>query len=152
MESSASHIALLAPVPLEHLLDGAEVAQQQGKVAFGSRAFELFRKLDEIREGLAVDVYIYASHTNRMPKLEVSWQGRYVGTVENPRADDLQFRPPSTLGEEGLGYWALHWHVEELRELLSPERIPTADLTGWDKKKPYGRGFAPEGPLLIEHP
>jgi len=36
-------LGLLASVPLDHLLDGLEVCQEQGKVAFGTRAWEAFR-------------------------------------------------------------------------------------------------------------
>lgn len=59
---TAAHIALLAPVPLEHLLDGETTARTEGKVAFGSRKWDTFRQLDALREGMPVDVYIYASH------------------------------------------------------------------------------------------
>jgi hypothetical protein len=41
--SNTQEVALLAPVPLEHLIDGVAVCDQQGKVAFGSRAWEIFR-------------------------------------------------------------------------------------------------------------
>ncbi|MGY3138428.1 hypothetical protein ACVWZM_009110 [Bradyrhizobium sp. USDA 4501] len=41
--------AILAPVPLEHLQSGADIAHKTGFVAFGSRKWELFRKVDELR-------------------------------------------------------------------------------------------------------
>lgn len=47
--------ALLAPVPHDHLLDGADVCANRGKVAFGSRAWEVIRRLDdEAAPGAAV--------------------------------------------------------------------------------------------------
>lgn len=46
LQQPAGNIALLAPVPLHHLQDGYQVARQQGKVAFGSMKWELFRELD----------------------------------------------------------------------------------------------------------
>lgn len=61
--STIKEVALLAPVPLEFLIEGIAVCDRQGKVAFGSRAWEIFRKLDELRNGQPVDVYIYASHS-----------------------------------------------------------------------------------------
>jgi len=79
---TAAHIALLAPVPLEHLVDGQKTAESEGKVAFGSRAWEVFRELDTRRKGMPVDVYIYASHSDGQREFEVSWHGRYVGHVE----------------------------------------------------------------------
>lgn len=62
MTHTAANIALLAPVPLEHLTDGQMKIMSDGKVAFGSKAFERFLKRDELRKGLPVDVYIYKSH------------------------------------------------------------------------------------------
>ena len=62
MTISAKNVALLAPVPEEHLLDGVNVIHVEGRVAFGSRAWEVFRELDALRKGDPVDVYIYASH------------------------------------------------------------------------------------------
>lgn len=56
-------IALLAPVPLVHLEDGVDVSERKGKVAYGSTAWEFFKKLDEDRGGLAVETFIYASHS-----------------------------------------------------------------------------------------
>jgi hypothetical protein len=62
MTTTTATVALLAPVPLEHLVDGVEVCAREGKVAFGSRAWEVFKQLDEIRAEAPVDVYVYASH------------------------------------------------------------------------------------------
>ena len=43
--------ALLAPVPLEHLQSGREVAEKEEYVAFGTRKWELLRRLDEMCGG-----------------------------------------------------------------------------------------------------
>jgi hypothetical protein len=51
-------IALLAPVPLEHLEDGIDICRKQGKVAFGSRAWEIFRELDALRNGRPISAFI----------------------------------------------------------------------------------------------
>jgi hypothetical protein len=74
---TASNVALLAPVPFEHLNDGQEVVQKEGKVAFGSRAWETFRELDKLRKGMPVDVYIYESHGGGHYDFKVSWRARY---------------------------------------------------------------------------
>ena len=52
------HFALLAPVPLEHLRSGQKVSEQKGFVAFGTRKWEMLRKLDEMREGAPIPVLI----------------------------------------------------------------------------------------------
>jgi hypothetical protein len=150
-------VALLAPVPLEHLLDGAEVCVKEGKVAFGSRAWEVFRKLDEIRGNTVVDVYIYASQSVPGGIPEVSWHARYVGQVESvggAHPDGMRYRPPSTAKypDDNVGHWAVYWEVESLGQLEPGERIRIKDLRGLDKARYYAAGFVPEGPLLIEHP
>ena len=50
---TASNIALLAPVPLEHLTSALEVLEVEEKVAFGSKAFLVFHELDRQRKGLS---------------------------------------------------------------------------------------------------
>lgn len=157
MVTIALNVALLAPVPLEHLQDGQEVCATEGRVAFGSRAWEVFRQLDALRGGMPVDVYIYASHSGRSPQFEVSWQALYirqVDSVNGAHPEDMRFRPPSTAkyADDNQGYWAVFWEVEALRELSEPRRIRLADFTGLRKRRVYGRNFVPEGPLLIEHP
>ena len=57
-----SDFSILAPVPLEHLQSGRAIASATGFVAFGSRKWELFRKVDELRGGARVPVLIYPSH------------------------------------------------------------------------------------------
>lgn len=74
----AYDLALLAPVPLVHLQDGAVVCAQESKVAFGSRAWELFRELDNLRNDSLVDVYIYASQAPGA-RPEATWHARYLG-------------------------------------------------------------------------
>jgi hypothetical protein len=154
---TCSNVALLAPVPLEHLVDGRLVAQQRGRVAFGSRVFELFRELDKLRHGLPVDVYIYPSHAGGVRVFEVSWRGVYVGSVESQdgaHPEGMKYRPPSTAKypADNLGLWAVFWEVAELQEIVQSKRMSVGQFTGFGKKKSYGHSFPPEGPLLVEHP
>jgi hypothetical protein len=133
------------------------VAVTEGRVAFGSRAWEVFRELDLLRKGVPIDVYIYASHSNVTPMFEASWHGRYIGHVESvggAHPAGMQYRPPSTAqyAKDSSGKWALFWEVEDLRELPPHDRLHLANLTGFGKRKSYGSPFVPEGPLLIEHP
>ena len=150
-------VALLAPVPEEHLLDGAVVCAQQGKVAFGSRAFETFLELDGIRDGAPVDVYIYASHTLRDGPAKATWAATYVGQAKAPggaHPDGRRYRPPSTFEYESdnKGHWALFWEVADLRRLSEEEAILVRDMRGWKHKSKYDKFFIPEGPLIIERP
>lgn len=142
-------LAILAPVPEEHLLSWQKDGQET-KVAFGSMAFELFRQADELRGEKAVKVFIYASLAENRPlNSQVSWKGWYVGHVPSrsgryPRG--MKYRPPSTASEKPT--WAIFWEVEELQPLSSP--IAIASLRGLGKKSNYPSRFTPEEPLLIE--
>ena len=80
-----SKFAILAPVPLEHLESGEEIARDKGFVAFGSRKFELFRDIDERRKGKRVPVLICPSHEDSGSNISnfVSWFGWYVGGEES---------------------------------------------------------------------
>jgi hypothetical protein len=151
---TASNVALLAPVPLAHLTDGAAVANEKGKVAFGSRAWEVFRRLDGLRDGLPVEVWIYASHAHVGGPPKATWRARYIGHVETPTGahpDGSKFRPPSTTegGEDKAGHWGLFWEVEDLRELAPQEAMLVTRFQGFDRKSRYAKLFVPEGPLLV---
>ncbi len=157
MTTTAAHVALLAPVPLEHLVSGWAVARSEGKVAFGTRAWKVFRDLDELRERMPVDAYLYASQTTQSRALEVSWQAVYVGQIESiggAHPDGMRYRPSSTAkyANDSVGKWAVFWEVRDLREITPKKRLALACLSGFGKKRAYGPAFWPEGPLLIEHP
>jgi len=154
---TASNVALLAPVPKEHLDDGRETVLAKGKVAFGSRAWETFRKLDELRKGTPVDVYIYESDGGGHIDYLTSWRGRYIGHVDSDlgaHPAGMTFRPPSTekYPTDNAGYWAVFWELDSLEPVNPGERIHVSQFTPYGKKKAYGHAFSPEGPLLIEHP
>src|SRR2546428_8326838 len=101
MPEVARHIALLAPVPLRHLGSGLVVCDREGRVAFGSAAFDVFHRLDSERHELLVDVYIYASHAD-IVRPEVSWRARYVrfvaGVFGGVHELGMKLRPPTTEG------------------------------------------------------
>lgn len=153
---TASNIALLAPVPIEHLISGKEVCGREGKIAFGSNVFELFRELDNERAGLEVDVFFYASKSGAVDQT-VSWHGVYVGNVESiggAHPDGMRFRPPTTARypEDNSGHWGIFYEVRELKELGDDDRLAVSDLTGYGKGRRYKDDFPPRRPYLIEHP
>jgi hypothetical protein len=150
-------VALLAPVPLEHLQSGLSVCINEGKVAFGSRAWEVFRDLDMARSGAPVDVYIYASGDLQNERLEASWYGRYVGHVEargGSHPAGMRFRPQTTekYPTDNKGHWAVFWELDQLRELSPSERIATGKFIGYKTNKEYKTNFVPEGPMLVIRP
>lgn len=157
---NASNIALLAPVPLEHLFSALDVLKTESKVAFGSMAFLLFHELDAKRKGLPVDVYIYASGRAENLDGPPFWRATYLGFVGSKDSkpgshpDGMKYRPKSTekYASDNEGHWGIFWEVVDLRPATSKDWFPIAEMTGYGKKKCYGKPFAPEGPILIEHP
>lgn len=156
--SAVTHkVSLLASVPEVHLQSGAEICRNEGFVAFGSMAWELFRKLDVLRDGLPVEVLIYPSHAGESVDYTVRWRGKYIGHVHSEggaHPDGMRHRPPTTTSnpEDNLGHWAVFWHVSDLQPLSDEEAIPIGRLRGYGKKQPYGRGFVPRGPVIVEAP
>lgn len=149
--------AILAPVPEEHLISGRKVAETEGYVAFGSRKWELFRKIDELRGGATVPVLIYPSHEDADAKVSfiVSWTGIYVGSEETQNGSHslgMKHRPSTTAqyATDNNGHWAVFWHVKDLTELPRDQLRPISDFQtikgGWRKDKP------PRGPELVAIP
>jgi hypothetical protein len=157
MTSSDLEIALLAPVPEEHLKSGMTTCVKAGKVAFGSRAWQVFRDLDVARDGEPVQVFIYGSHSIKHGAPKVRWRGTYIGHVEakaGAHPDGIMFRPDSTDQHEpdNQGHWAVFWELTDLVELAKDEAIPINAFRGWTSKKNYPSSYIPEGPLLVETP
>jgi len=146
-------VALLAPVPLVHLETGLTVFQAKGKVAFGSREWNAFYKLNEISGGRPVDVYIYASWAGVKEVWAATWHGIYIGYVESiggAHPNGMEFRPESTKTDTNDS--AIFWEIKELRRLPEAEHRPLNNFIGYDKKVTYKKNFKPERPLLVEHP
>ena len=151
------NIALLAPVPREHLDSALNTVQKVAKVAFGSRKWDVFDKLDKKREGKPVNVYIYESYGDGQYDFRVSWHARYLGKLEavNGAHPNKDFRPDSTAkypGDNEGGDWVLFWEVDSLQKLPELERVHVGTFAAYGKKKPYGNSFAPRGPLLVNQP
>lgn len=156
--------AILAPVPEIHLVSGLEAiaaqvdsddvtAQALPKVAFGSMAFEILRKADELRKERTVEVLIYASDAegDRPLNSEVGWRARYIGHLPSRSGrypGKSLFRPKAAATEKPI--WAVYWEVQELEKLKTP--IPIATLQVLGQKTNCKSRFVPESPVLIEYP
>lgn len=153
-----SAVALLAPVPLVHLMYGKETCDAHGRVAFGTRAWEVFQKLDVIRGNAPVNVYIYASHDRNSDRLEVSWLGRYMHfqSTSNGKHPNATLRPSSTHEEDKVfdikTSWVGFWELDQLESLPNHEHIATGSFVGYESGKLYKRNFVPEGPTLVIQP
>jgi len=156
MTETTKNVALLAPVPENLLIDGEQVCVAQGEVAFGSRAYQVFRDLDAERCGEPVDVYIYASHADGKRAAVATWTARYVRSVEatpsgrHPEGLGMRPRVGADAPGENRGHWAVYWHLANLRRMARPLQIK--DLQGLNASKCYRANFVPERPLRIEHP
>lgn len=129
---NSSELAILAPVPDIHLESACVVAAKSGFVAFGSRCYDQFLRIDELREGQELPVLIYPSQENESETchFEIKWIGRYRGWVaaqpDGTHPDGMMHRPPTTEGEEKhdpANPWLLFWHVADLQPLVSSRRI-----------------------------
>lgn len=147
--------SILSPVPEAHLLSGKEVCDEVGKVAFGSRAYRVFEKADELRASQPLDVFFYPSKGTKFGPAKARWHGIYVGhvrSVAGAHPDDMKYRPPSTLENENdnTGHWVVFFEVKELVELTNAEALPMTRFKGYGSNKKYVSSFIPEGPLLVD--
>ena len=150
---TAPDVALLAPVPLKHLQTGKEKAAIKGWVAFGSRLENLFKELDHLRKGMAVDVFIYTSHANGSHEPKITWSALYTGYVRDEAGvhpAKMRYRPESTVTD--TPDWHIFWNVQELKELPPSQYILIKTLTACGQKIPFNGLFYPKGPQLIKHP
>jgi len=149
-------IALLAPIPEEHLISGLEVCEREGEVAFGSRAWEVFAKLDNLMGGQPCDCLIYASDALKpIAPPTVTWEAKYLRHLHGKggaHPSGMKFRPKSTekYMADNKGHWAVFWHITDLHPLDAAEHIKVGSLRGYQKSGRYLTNFIPEGPILVE--
>ena len=148
-------LAVLAPVPEEHLLSALDILNREGRVAFGSTSWELFEALDSSLAGADCEVLIYASDASRpLTPPSATWTARYLGSsraVSGAHKDGMKYRPMSTskYPADNKGHWVVFWEVANLVRLETP--IVISKVQGYEKPKKYLANFIPHGPLLIEH-
>ncbi|SDR39022.1 hypothetical protein SAMN05519103_02587 [Rhizobiales bacterium GAS113] len=130
------------------------IAGKEGFVAFGTRKWELMRKVDELREGAPIPVLIYPSYEGVPAKdtFLACWFGWYIGHAENPNGAyplGMKHRPPTTgkYANDNTGHWAAFWHVAALRKLPNQKCLTIGKIDtvkgGWRKDYPPG------GPELV---
>lgn len=149
-----TRVAMLAPVPELHLRSGLETINAEGKVAFGSSAWETFRDLDKLRNGHGVHVYIYASHSEKYGAPKIRWKARYIGHVSSiggAHPDGMKYRPATTANNfaDNASHWAIFWEIEQLTQLSRAEAIPISAFNSFASDKPYVSSFIPHGPTLV---
>ncbi|MBD0268599.1 MAG: hypothetical protein ICV77_09925 [Cyanobacteria bacterium Co-bin8] len=159
--STTRAFAILAPVPENHLITGLDAIAQQldatppqtpPVVAYGSDAFEVFGKADQLRQQAPVEIYFYASHAKEQPlNHQVTWRATYIGHVHSRRGrypGSALHRPASTQNDAPT--WAIFWRIQDLEKLDTP--IPIANFRALEKKTNLTARFIPEGPMLVALP
>ena len=149
-------VGLLAPVPAILLRSALETCAAQGKVAFGTDAFEMFAKLDQ-QFGESVPVLIYPTGQHGDPDGLctpgfVSYRATYRGTQQawKGKHPTPTLRPTATVeGDQQDSKWALFWEVNDLVRLSKIDRVPVSELTAEGKKKALPRMFVLHGPMLV---
>ena len=147
-------VALLAPVPEEHLHSGQETQRESGKVAFGSKNWELFNTLGELLKGDECDVLLYASDALRpLNPPTATWSARFVGftvAVNGAHKNGMKYRPASTAKYplDNQGNWTVFWEVTNLKP--TPPGVKISLLRGFEKPHAYLKKFIPKGPVLIQ--
>lgn len=146
-------VALLTPVPQQHLASGVEVCAALGRVTFGTdagMALATFSHL--VGKDSNADVLFYASENPISGIPKATYRGRfveYVGALANGKAPPscAQFRPPTTAND---GPWQSFYVVRNLRRLESP--VELNKLSKRDAKGKLRSNFIPLGPVVIDTP
>ncbi len=158
MDDSVS-FAILAPIPDEHLVSGVPVVDDHGYVAYGSNKWELFVEIDKLRGDQKVPVLIYPSDEDGTGKMDyvIKWTGMYCGHEHSEggtHPEGMKHRPESTMQYAGdiSGFWAIFWHVAELKKLNEADYQPISSLLSYKSGKYWKAGHPPRGPEIVARP
>lgn len=146
---------LLVPIPEEHLIAGLDVCHREGKVAYGSRAFEVFEKADALRGDASLDVFIYPSWGSKFGPPKARWYGVYTGHVHSASGAHpagMKFRPDTTAKypDDNQGFWAVFFELTALRELSKDETLAMSRFRGFGTGNNLVSSFIPRGPILVD--
>jgi hypothetical protein len=150
MGEPKADVALLAPVPEEHLLSGLEQCRAEGFVAFGTDAGMVFSELKQlVDQGHPADILFYASRISNSRL--ATFRGRFVdydGAVGGKSKPSwAKYRPASTSNDTS---WSSFYLVREIHLLEIP--LPIASLKKRGNKGKFKSTFVPLGPIIIDTP
>lgn len=125
---------------------GQATVEEARKVAFGSKNWELFYKLEELLKGAECDVLFYASDATS-PISPPTWSGRFIGfnrAVNGAHRDGMKYRPRSTLKYpmDNQGHWVVFWEVTKLERMTRGVKISL--LRGFEKPHLYLKTSSPK--------
>ncbi|WP_316197646.1 hypothetical protein [Bradyrhizobium sp. SZCCHNS2002] len=152
MTEPKADVALLTPVPEEHLQSGLETCTIEGFVAFGTDASMVLSELKYlVDQEHPADILFYASHTSQEGVRYATYRARFVdfdGAVGGrAKAAWAKYRPATTATD---GDFTGFYLVRDFRLLASP--IPISSLQKRGNKGKFKSSFHPEGPIIIDTP
>jgi hypothetical protein len=150
VEESNADVALLAPVPEEHLQSGLERCRAEGFVAFGTDTAMVLSELKLlVDQEHPADILFYASRMSGV--LTATFRARFVdyeGAVSGKAKPGwAKYRPVSTGTDTNFSSFYL---VREFRLLERP--IAIASLNKRGNKGKFKSNFRPHGPIIIDTP
>ena len=152
MVEPTADIALLTPVPAQHLGSGLRVCTETGLVAFGTDSGMVLSEFRlAVDEGHPADILFYASESSRAGPAAATYRGRFAGydgaVSGRVKTDWAKHRPPTT---EHDGAWQSFYLVSDLRKLDAP--IVLTKLTKHGNAGKLSKAYIPLGPLIIDTP
>jgi hypothetical protein len=152
MGEPTADVALLTPVPSQHLESGLSVCTETGFVAFGTGSGMVLSEFRlAVDKGHPADTLFYASESSRVGPAAATYRGRFAGYdgAVSGRAKKhwANHRPPTT---EHDGAWQSFYLVSDLRKLDTPIVLTTLTKLGAAGK--LSKAFIPLGPLIIDTP
>lgn len=152
MSEPTADVALLTPVPEQHLEAGMLRCAETGFVAYGTDSgmvlSEFASLVDEEHQS---DILFYASESARRGTPVATYRGRFVayeGAVGGKAKPAWAgHRPVTTAGD---GSWSSFYLVKDLRRLDTP--VPLTSLKKRNNKGKLAKSFIPLGPVIIDTP
>lgn len=152
MDDPTADVALLTPVPAQHLTSGLDVCEATGFVAFGTDSGLVLSELKQVVDTEhPADILFYASETAHAGQPVATYRGRFVGydgaVGGKAKSGWAKHRPPTTATD---GAWLSFYLVSDLRRLEVP--VPLSALTKRGNKGKFAKNFIPLGPVIIDTP
>jgi len=147
-------IAVLAPVPASILKSAIETCVTAGRVAFGSKVWNVFDKATT-EYGKGIPVLICPTGRKDDPDElcpsvgYVNFRSLYLGTVQAVagRHPNPDVRPSATISD--TDDWDFFWEVSNLHKLAKQDQIAITDLISEGNGKPLTKSYPLYRPILV---
>ena len=150
-------IGVLAPVPAIFMKAAQVTCAVQGRVAFGSEAWDVFSRTNKIYgSGIPVLICPTAHHGDpdhiARPGY-ATFRATYLGTTsaQAGKHPNPAIRPAATIAGAGADTrWSFFWEVSDLVQLEKQDHVAITSLTAEGQKKPLSNRFVLHGPMLVK--